>query len=109
MTPDVRYNHGFSLLEMMTVAALIMILTTISSPFFHTAVVGGREAVLRGQLFTLRSQIDRFTLDNYRAPADRRPMLSRGPSRRGSPAKKWSPMVVSAKNHLVATQRSLRL
>jgi prepilin-type N-terminal cleavage/methylation domain-containing protein len=109
MAPDVRHSHGFSLLEMMTVAALIMILATISSPFFHTAVVRAREAVLRGQLFTLRSQIDRFTLDNYRAPPDRRPMLSRGPSRRCSPAGKWSATVVSAKSRLVATQRSLRL
>jgi general secretion pathway protein G len=37
-------------------------------PTYHTIVVHGREATLRDDLFTLRSQIDRFTHDNERGP-----------------------------------------
>jgi prepilin-type N-terminal cleavage/methylation domain-containing protein len=61
--------RGFSLLEMMMVITLILILATISTPYYQTAIVRTREAVLRDDLFTLRSQIDRFTADNKRAPA----------------------------------------
>ena len=60
---------GFSLLEMMLVITVILILASISAPIYMTAVVHAREAVLRDDLFTLRFLIDRFTLDNRRAPA----------------------------------------
>ena len=49
--------------------ALILIVATISEPIYQTTIVRTREASLRENLFTLRSQIDRFTLDNHRAPA----------------------------------------
>jgi general secretion pathway protein G len=60
--------RGFSLLEMMTVITIILILATFSEPYFRTVIVHGREAVLREDLFTLRTQIDRFTHDNERGP-----------------------------------------
>ena len=61
--------RGFSLLEMMTVITIILILATFSVPYFRSVIVHGREAVLREDLFTLRTQIDRFTHDNERGPA----------------------------------------
>ena len=61
--------RGFSLLEMMTVITIILILATFSEPYYRTVLVHGREAILREDLFTLRSQIDRFTQDNERGPA----------------------------------------
>jgi general secretion pathway protein G len=61
--------HGFSLLEMMTVISLILIVATFALPIYRTIVVRAREATLREDLFTLRSQIDRFTHDNERGPA----------------------------------------
>ena len=61
--------RGFSLLEMMTVITIILILATFSVPYFRTVIVHGREAVLREDLFTLRTQIDRFTHDYARGPA----------------------------------------
>jgi general secretion pathway protein G len=60
--------EGFSLLEMMMVVTVILIVASISAPIYMTAMVRAREAVLRDDLFTLRSLIDRFTLDNRRAP-----------------------------------------
>ncbi len=61
--------RGFSLLEMMTVISLILILATFSMPVYRSVIVHGREAVLRDDLFTLRSQIDRFARDHERGPA----------------------------------------
>jgi len=61
--------ESFSLLEMMMVVTVILILASISAPLYMTSVVRAREAVLRDDLFTLRSLIDRFTLDNRRSPA----------------------------------------
>jgi hypothetical protein len=46
----------------MTVITLILVLATFALPMFHTVIVHGREAVLREDLFTLRTQIDRFTV-----------------------------------------------
>ncbi len=70
MTSDKSKNkpRAFSLLEMMVVIALILILATFALPMYHTVQVRAREATLRQELFTLRSQIDRFTHDNQRGP-----------------------------------------
>ena len=53
---------------MMTVITLILILATFSMPVYRSIIVHGREAVLRGQLFTLRAQIDRYTHDYGHGP-----------------------------------------
>jgi len=61
--------QGFSLLEMMMVVTLILIIASIATPIYRTAVLRAREAVLRDDLYTLRFLIDRFTADNGRSPA----------------------------------------
>ena len=69
---EIKGGHrpeGFSLLEMMMVVTLILIVATISAPIYQTVVVRTREALLRDHLFTMRTLIDRFTLDNRRSPA----------------------------------------
>ena len=58
----------FSLLEMMMVVTLILIIASIATPIYRTAVLRAREAVLRDDLYTLRFLIDRFTADNGRSP-----------------------------------------
>jgi general secretion pathway protein G len=75
---DLHLGRGFSLLEMMSVVALIMIVASISAPIYHRAVVLSRETVLRDHLFTLRSLIDRFTLDNQRPPASLGELVEQG-------------------------------
>ena len=59
---------GFSPLEMMMVVTLILIVASIATPIYQTCATRAREAVLRDHLFTLCALIDRFTLDNGRAP-----------------------------------------
>ncbi len=63
--------EGFSLLEMMLVVTLILIVASIATPIYRTAVERAREAVLRDHLYPSadgRALIDEFTLDNGRAP-----------------------------------------
>jgi general secretion pathway protein G len=80
VTSDERKNksRGFSLLEMMTVVTSILILATFATPIYRTLIVRSREAVLRDDLFTLRSQIDRFTHDNERGPASLEELVEKG-------------------------------
>jgi len=70
--------EGFSLLEMMMVVTLILIVASIATPIYQTCVLRAREAVLRDHLFTLRALIDRFTLDNGRAPARLDELVEKG-------------------------------
>jgi general secretion pathway protein G len=63
---------------MMLVITLILIVASISTPYYRTAVVRAREAVLRDDLFTLRHLINRFTLDFGRSPAHLEELVTKG-------------------------------
>ncbi len=76
--PGGPQSHAFSLLEMMVVIDLILVLATFAVPIFGSIIVHARETVLREDLFTLRSQIDRFTHDNQRAPASLQELVEKG-------------------------------
>jgi general secretion pathway protein G len=73
-----RRPRGFSLLEMMMVVTVILIVASIATPVYQTCATRAREAVLRDHLFTLRALIDRFTLDNGRAPARLEELVEKG-------------------------------
>ena len=60
------------------VVTLILIVASIATPIYQTCVLRAREAVLRDHLFTLRALIDRFTLDNDRAPARLEELVEKG-------------------------------
>ena len=70
--------EGFSLVEMMMVVTVILIVASIATPIYQTCATRVREAVLRDHLFTLRSLIDRFTLDNGRAPSRLEELVEKG-------------------------------
>jgi len=72
------YPRGFSLLEMMMVVTLILIIASIATPIYRTAVLRAREAVLRDDLYTLRFLIDRFTADNGRSPLHLEEIVGKG-------------------------------
>ena len=69
-TPPKRLRtvRGFTLLELMIVISIIMILVAIAVPIYNQSIVRSREAVLRQDLFTLRSVISQYTLDKQKAP-----------------------------------------
>src|ERR1700752_531232 len=63
-----RRSAGFTLLEMMIVMIVIGILISIAVPIYSTSLLKSREAVLRQDLFSLRSLISQYTLDKQKAP-----------------------------------------
>lgn len=72
------FIQGFTLLEMMMVLTLILILASFSLPIYRDIVVRAREAALRDDLYSMRSMIDRFTLDNRRPPASLEELVQAG-------------------------------
>jgi len=63
-----RRSRGFTLLETMIVISIILILMSIALPIYNQSVLRSREAVLRQDLFELRSLISQYTLDKQKAP-----------------------------------------
>ncbi len=61
-------NSGFTLLEMMIVIMIVMVLMSVAIPIYNQSIIRSREAVLRQNLFTLRSVISQYTLDKQKAP-----------------------------------------
>lgn len=86
---------GFTLIEMVIVVAIIMILLSIAVPSYQKSIVQSREAVLRQDLFTMRTKIQEFTLDKQRAPQSLDDLVSAGylreiPTDPCSRAKDWT-------------------
>jgi general secretion pathway protein G len=63
-----RRSSGFTLLEMIIVISIMVILISIALPMYNQSIVRSREAVLRNDLFQLRSLISQYTLDKQKAP-----------------------------------------
>jgi general secretion pathway protein G len=80
-----RASRGFTLLELMMVLTLILILASFAVPTYHVATVRAREAVLRDDLYTMRSLIDQFTLDKQRPPQSLEELVEAGYMRGGVP------------------------
>ncbi len=62
----------------MIVISIILILISTAVPIYTRSIVRAREAVLRDDLFTLRSCIDQYTLDKQKAPQSLDDLVSAG-------------------------------
>lgn len=71
-------SSGFTLLEMMIVMIIMGILLSIALPIYNQSIVRSREAVLRNDLFELRSLISQYTLDKQKAPQSLDDLVSGG-------------------------------
>jgi general secretion pathway protein G len=80
MKPRSKKNRsrGFTLLELIIVISIMAILVSIAVPNFTTSIKQSREAVLRQNLFTLRSLISQYTLDKQKAPQSLQDLVQAG-------------------------------
>lgn len=73
-----RAQHGFTLIELMIVMAIISILLAVSVPIYQRTVTHARETVLKDDLFQMRQLIDQYTLDKQQAPQSLNDLVSAG-------------------------------
>ncbi len=73
-----KRGRGFTLIELMIVISIILILVSISIPIYTNSVIHAKEAVLRDDLFTMRSVIDQYTLDKQKAPQSLQDVVAAG-------------------------------
>lgn len=71
-------ERGFTLIELMIVITIIFILISIAAPVYRNSIVRSKEAVLRDDLFTMRSLIDEYTLDKQEAPQSLQDLVDKG-------------------------------
>lgn len=69
---------GFSLLELMIVISVIIILAAIVLPQYHKTIRHTQEAVLRDNLFKMRSLLDQFAADKGKLPQSLDELVSEG-------------------------------
>jgi general secretion pathway protein G len=68
--------RGFTLLELMIVITVIIILAAIVMPQYQKTILATREAVLREDLFKMRTLIDQFTADKQKLPGSLAELVS---------------------------------
>ena len=73
-----RQQRGFTLIEMIIVCAIISILLGIMVPVYKIHILHANEAVLKEDLYHMRTAIDQYTQDKNKAPQDLNDIVTAG-------------------------------
>ena len=65
-----RKHGGFTLIELLVVVAIIGILAAVAVGQYQKSIVRAREAVLKENLFVMRTQINNYFADKGKYPSD---------------------------------------
>jgi general secretion pathway protein G len=66
----VNRQGGFTLIELLVVVAIIGVLAAVAVGQYQRNIVKAKEAVLRENLFTIRTQINNYFADKGKYPAE---------------------------------------
>ena len=75
MVRRIRSTHGFTLIELLVVVAIVGILAAVAVGNYKRNIVRAKEAVLKENLFTMRTQISNYFSDKGRHPYDLRALV----------------------------------
>ena len=67
-----------TLIELMIVLTIIITVISVAVPLYQKAITRSKEAVLKQNLFTLRSLIDEYTFDKEKAPQALQDLVTEG-------------------------------
>jgi general secretion pathway protein G len=71
-------QQGFTLIELIIVCAMISILLGVMIPVYKIHVLHANEAVLKQDLYNMRTAIDQYTQDKGKAPQELGDIVSAG-------------------------------